>query len=144
MWNTVISPNFLIWKFGGKGGYRIVWGKCAFPKHFHSRILSEVKAFWIVITSESSEMLQSTRNLNSTGSGQSWKWNYVFSYNFGQNIVGKFMKLSKVCFLWNVLQLTFCNFLTQLSKLAFWLPAWYFTCHQFQAFKGFVWNSLIS
>ena len=86
-----------------------------------------------MITSESSEMLQSAANLNSTGSGQSWKWNNVFSYNFRQNIADKFMKLS------NFLQFSNAIVKTCLldAGLVLYLPS-------IQAFKGFVWNSLIS
>ena len=43
----------------------------------------------------------------------------VSSDNLEQNIVDKFAKLSKIGFLWNVLQLLFHNFKTQLSKSVF-------------------------
>ena len=45
--NTVISPNFLVWRFCGKaqfshsfGRYRPkLCGNCAFPQNFHTRKL---------------------------------------------------------------------------------------------------------
>ena len=43
------------------------------------------------------------------------------SENIGQDVVEKFTKLCKINFLWNVLQITFCNFLAQISKFAIWM-----------------------
>ena len=41
------------------------------------------------------------------------------THNLGRNIVDKSKKLSNI--LWNILQLTFCNFVAQRSKFAFWV-----------------------
>ena len=37
--NTVISPNFLVWK---------LCGSCAFPQNFHTRKLGEITVFFVV------------------------------------------------------------------------------------------------
>ena len=37
--------------------------------------------------------------------------------NFGENVGDKFTKLSKTGYLWNVLQLIFCNFLAKNIKI---------------------------
>ena len=55
--NTVISPDFLMWKFCGKaqlphsfGQFAIrpkLCGNCAFPQNFHTRKLSEITVFFV-------------------------------------------------------------------------------------------------
>ena len=57
------------------------------------------------------------------------------SENIGQEVVEIFTKLCKINFLWNVLQITFCNFLAQISKFAIWMVDG--TRYQTQAFQGF-------
>ena len=52
--NTVISPNFLVWKFCGKAQFPHSYGRpklcrnCAFPQNFHTRKLSEIRVFLVV------------------------------------------------------------------------------------------------
>ena len=49
--NTVISPNFLMWKFCGKSQFpRFLGncGNCAFPQNFH-RKLGEITVFFTVV-----------------------------------------------------------------------------------------------
>ena len=48
--NTVISPNFLVWKFGGKAQFPHSFGRCAFPQNFHTRKFREITVFYAVIT----------------------------------------------------------------------------------------------
>ena len=51
--NTVISPNFLVWKFCGKAQFPNSFGKlcrnCAFPQNFHTRKLGEITVFSAVL-----------------------------------------------------------------------------------------------
>ena len=64
--NTVIPPNFLVWKFCGKGQFPHSFGQfarkfcgkairpklcgnCAFPQNFHTRKLGEIAVFFAVI-----------------------------------------------------------------------------------------------
>ena len=44
-----------------------------------------------------------------------------FFYNPGQMAVKKLTKLSEIGFLWNVLQLILCEFLTKASKFSPWM-----------------------
>ena len=53
--NTVISPNFLVWKFYGKAKFRIVLpylpklgGNCAFSQNFHTTKLGKITVFFTV------------------------------------------------------------------------------------------------
>ena len=53
--NTVISPNFLVWKFYGKAKFRIVLpylpklgGNCAFSQNFHTTKLGKIAVFFTV------------------------------------------------------------------------------------------------
>ena len=48
--NTVISPDFLVWKFAERHSFRIVSGdsNCAFPQNFHTRKLGEITVFFAV------------------------------------------------------------------------------------------------
>ena len=60
------------------------------------------------------------------------QWGYVSRNNLGQKVVDKFMKLSKIGFLWNILQLIFCDFLSKNFKI--WLlSSRLSTRHQIQA-----------
>ena len=48
--NTVISPDFMVWKFCGKAQYRPkLCGNCAFPQTFHTIKLGEITVFVAVI-----------------------------------------------------------------------------------------------
>ena len=50
-YNTEISHNFLLWKFYGKAQFPHrpkLYGNCAFPQSFHTRILGEVSLFYLV------------------------------------------------------------------------------------------------
>ena len=54
--NTVISPNFLVWKFCGKAQFshsfgRIpkLFGNYAFPQNFHTRTSSEITVFFAAL-----------------------------------------------------------------------------------------------
>ena len=71
VWNTVISSNFLVWKFCGKTqfphsfGREILWKgtvsavvsanrpklcrNCAFPQNFHTKKLGEIALFYVVV-----------------------------------------------------------------------------------------------
>ena len=44
--NTIISPNFLVWKFCGKGQF--VERNCSFPQNFHTGKLGEITVFFTV------------------------------------------------------------------------------------------------
>ena len=53
--NTVISPNFLVWKFCGKAQFPHSFGRFArnyaetvFPQDFHTRKLDEITVFFAV------------------------------------------------------------------------------------------------
>ena len=50
--NTVISPDFLVWKFAERHSFRIVSGdspgNCAFPQNFHTSKLGEITIFYAV------------------------------------------------------------------------------------------------
>ena len=49
--NTVISPNFLVWKFCGKAQFPHSFGRFAywtFPQNFHTRKLGEMTVFFVV------------------------------------------------------------------------------------------------
>ena len=47
--NTVISPNFLVWKFCGKAQFpHSLCGNCALPQNFHTRKLGEITVFFAV------------------------------------------------------------------------------------------------
>ena len=53
--NTIISPNFLLWKFCGKAqfphsfGRFAVYENCVFPQNFHTRNIGEITVFFAVI-----------------------------------------------------------------------------------------------
>ena len=56
--NTVISPNFLVWKFYGKEQFPHSFGRIAqnyvetsFPQNFHTRKLGEITIFYAVKSS---------------------------------------------------------------------------------------------
>ena len=56
--NTVISPNFLVWKFCGKSQFPHSFrpklcGNCAFPQNFHIRKLGEITAFLCSVDNQS-------------------------------------------------------------------------------------------
>ena len=51
--NTVISPNFLVWRFCGRTVSALFWairpklcGNCAFPQNFHTRQLGQITVFF--------------------------------------------------------------------------------------------------
>ena len=47
--NTVISPNFLVYKFCGKEAIRPkLCGNCSFPQNLHTRKLGEITVFYVV------------------------------------------------------------------------------------------------
>ena len=52
--NTVISPNFLVWKFCGKAQFPHSFGRIpqnytgAFPQNSHTRKLGEITVFFAV------------------------------------------------------------------------------------------------
>ena len=48
--NTVISPNFLVWKFCRKAQANRpkLWGSGVIPKNFHTRKLGEITVFFAV------------------------------------------------------------------------------------------------
>ena len=46
--NTVISPNFLVWKFCGKAQFPHSFGRITFPQNFHTRKLGENTIFYTV------------------------------------------------------------------------------------------------
>ena len=50
--NSVISPNFKMWKFCGKAQFQYSFGQisrnCAFPQNFHTRKLGEITEFFAV------------------------------------------------------------------------------------------------
>ena len=53
--NTVISPNYLVWKFCRKAQFQYSFGQiaklcgnCAFPQNFHTRKLGEIMVFYAV------------------------------------------------------------------------------------------------
>ena len=48
--NTVISPNFLGWKFCGKAIRQKICGNCAFPQNFHTRKSGETTVFFAMFT----------------------------------------------------------------------------------------------
>ena len=48
---TVISPDFLVWKFCGKAQFPHSfgrWGNCTFPQNFHARKSGEITVFFAV------------------------------------------------------------------------------------------------
>ena len=54
--NTVISPNFLVYKFWGKHSFRIVLGespetmrKLYLSTNFHTKKLTEITVFFVVL-----------------------------------------------------------------------------------------------
>ena len=47
--NTIISPNFLMWKFCGKAQFSHSFGQIAFPKIFHTMKLGEITALYAVV-----------------------------------------------------------------------------------------------
>ena len=53
-YNTVILPNFLVWKFCGKAQFLHSFGQfpceTAFPQNFHTRQLGEIRVFFAVWT----------------------------------------------------------------------------------------------
>ena len=52
MKNTVISTNFLVWKFCGKTQFPNrpkLWGNCAFPRNLYTRKLGELTVFFVVL-----------------------------------------------------------------------------------------------
>ena len=65
--NTVISPNFLVWKYCGKVqfphsfGHPKLCGNCAFPQNFHTRKLGEITVFFAVLPSS---IIQWRKDLN--------------------------------------------------------------------------------
>ena len=61
--NTVISPNFMVWKFFGKAQFPHSFGRiarncenCAFPQNFYTRKLGEITVFYAVMMSNLSNM----------------------------------------------------------------------------------------
>ena len=54
--NTVISSNFLVWKFYGKAQFLAIrsklWGNCVFPQNFHTRKLGEITVLYAVLEVE--------------------------------------------------------------------------------------------
>ena len=55
--NTVISPNFLVWKFYGKAQFPHSFGRklcrnCVFPQNFHAKKLGEITVFFAVLDAE--------------------------------------------------------------------------------------------
>ena len=62
---------------------------------------------------------------------------------YGQNIVDKFLNLSKIDGSLECFTADFSQFFS--TNIKIWLlGGWLVTIHQFQAFKGFSWNFLIS
>ena len=51
--NTVISPDFLVWKFCGKAQFPHSFGRfagnCAIPQNFHTRKSGEITVFFAAI-----------------------------------------------------------------------------------------------
>ena len=50
--NTVISTDFLVWKFCGKANRSKLCGNCAFPQNFHTRKSGEITVFFAVSSTD--------------------------------------------------------------------------------------------
>ena len=46
------------------------------------------------------------------------------AFNPGQSIVNIYLKLIKYVFLWNVVDLVFCDFVAPVPKFPFWVAGW--------------------
>ena len=72
-----------------------------------------------LIAKESFQMLKSTENVNSKGSGPCWKTKCVPAENLGQNIWDKFTKFSKISFSRDCFTADFWEFSSKMVKILF-------------------------